>query len=188
MHDLAETPSVGDNSAAMRFKIVTKMDQLMHVFAVRAICFMEDEGLPVDHAFDDNDLQATHIIAYAGDEPVGALRVRWFSNFAKIERSTFRRSHRDPRNLKKAAAFVFEHIARKGYSRVITHASEQYAKVWRRILGFQVAEKAFTTYHDELYIELVKDLDVPMNAISLESEIAVLFRAEGAWDQPAKYE
>jgi hypothetical protein len=32
------------------------------------------------------DFGATHIIAYVGDEPVGALRVRWFQSFAMPER------------------------------------------------------------------------------------------------------
>ncbi len=30
------------------------------------------------------------MIVYAGDEPVGTLRIRWFKDFAKIERTAFR--------------------------------------------------------------------------------------------------
>jgi hypothetical protein len=76
---------------------------------------MEDNGMPADHSLDGNDIQATHVVAYARDEPVGALRIRWFKDFAKLERSAFRRSHRNPRCLRLAAQFVFGHIARKGY-------------------------------------------------------------------------
>ena len=64
------------------------------VFALRAICFMEETGLPFDHAFDGNDLQATHVVGYDGIEPVGTLRIRWFKDFAKLERTAFRKSHR----------------------------------------------------------------------------------------------
>ncbi|MBU6298911.1 MAG: hypothetical protein KJS68_11770, partial [Alphaproteobacteria bacterium] len=131
------------------------------------------------------------VIIYSGEEPVGALRIRWFKDFAKIERSAFRKAYRSPRNLKIAAEFVFKHIARKGYNRVITHASPLYARVWRTLLGFkQVADKppAFYAGHDEPFVELIKELDVPENAITLATPPAVLFRTEGEWDYASKYE
>ena len=39
--------------------------------------------MPAQHEFDGNDYQATHIIVYSGDEPIGTLRIRWFKDFAK---------------------------------------------------------------------------------------------------------
>ncbi len=177
----------GHNS--LRIGIVTTMEQLQHAYAVRAICFMEETGLPADHAFDGNDLQATHVVAYINDEPVGALRIRWFSDFAKIERSAFSKSYRHPRYLKMAAEFVFAHIARKGYARVITHASPSYARLWRSVLGFtEVVGKPPAVYHDEPHVELIKELTVPESAITLATDPAVLFRTEGDWDRAAKHE
>jgi len=79
---------VGHNS--FHVEVVKNMDQLIQIFALRAICFMEDTGLPYDHAFDGNDLQATHVVGYDGIEPVGTMRIRWFKDFAKIERTAFR--------------------------------------------------------------------------------------------------
>ena len=179
----------GSGHNSFRVEIVTTMEQLQHAYAVRAICFMEETGLPVDHAFDGNDLQATHAVAYIGDEPVGALRIRWFSDFAKIERSAFRKAYRHPRYLKMSAEFVFAHIARKGYSRVITHAAPGYARLWRAVLGFrEVPNKQPAMYHQEAHVELIKDLTVPENAITLDTDVSVLFRTEGNWDNAAKYE
>ncbi len=189
MSETNQQTAIGHNS--IRVEIVTTMEQLQHAYAIRAICFMEDTGLVAGHAFDGNDLQATHIIIYSGEEPIGALRIRWFSDFAKIERSAFRKAYRHPRHLKIAAEFVFRHIARKGYSRVITHASPLYARLWRSLLGFkQVADKppAFYAGHDEPFVELIKELDVPENAITLATDPAVLFRTEGEWDYASKYE
>ena len=189
MSETNQQTAIGHNS--IRVEIVTTMEQLQHAYAIRAICFMEDTGLVAGHAFDGNDLQATHIIIYSGEEPIGALRIRWFNDFAKIERSAFRKAYRNPRHLKTAAEFVFKHIARKGYSRVITHASPLYARLWRSLLGFkQVADKppAFYAGHDEPFVELIKELDVPENAITLATDPAVLFRTEGEWDYASKYE
>ena len=177
----------GHNS--LQVQIVTTMEQLIQVFALRSICFMDEAGLPFDHAFDANDLQATHVVAYDGTEPVGAMRIRWFKDFAKLERTAFRKTHRGIANVKTISNFAFRHIARKGYSRVITHASPIFARLWRTHFGFtQDREKSPVVYHDEKYVELVKMLEVPANAIIQETDIAILFRPEGAWDNPTKYE
>ena len=173
---------------ALRIEIVTKLEQFMHVMAVRAICYMEDTVFPADQAYDGNDFQCTHIIVYLQDEPIGAVRIRWFKDFAKIERTAFRPRYRDVGYLKALADYVFAHIARKGYSRAITHASPKYARLWRILLGMRKVNKASASYFGEDYIELVKELDVPANAITGDSDVDVLFRTEGAWDVIARYE
>jgi len=187
MNDTGNQGSIGHNS--VRVEIVTTQEQLQHAYAIRAICFME-EGVAAGQAFDGNDLQATHVIIYAGQEPVGALRIRWFKDFAEIERSAFRKAYRNPRHLKIAAEFVFRHIARKGYTRVVTHAKPLYARLWQKMLGFKVVEKPQVLFvgHDEPYIELIKELDSPANAINLATDPTVLFRTEGDWDRPSEYE
>lgn len=174
----------------VRVELVNSFEKLQHALAIRAICFMEEENLDADLALDGNDFHATHIIVYSDDEPIGALRIRWFKDFAKIERSAMRKAYRSPRNIKLAAEFAFQYIARKGFNRVITHAKPRYAKLWMLLLGFREAEKAPATYagHDDSYAELVRDLDVPDNAISINTEANVLFRAEGDWDYTSKFE
>lgn len=57
--------------------------------------------------------QATHFVAYIGDEPVASMRVRWFNDFAKLERSAFRKDYRDIKTVKFAAEFVLAHVAQK---------------------------------------------------------------------------
>jgi hypothetical protein len=175
----------------IRCEVVTTYEQMLHAYAIRAICFMEEHGVKARQTFDGNDYQATHMIAYAGDEPVGTLRIRWFKDFAKIERSSFRQAHRDMHVLKVVADFAFDHVARKGYDRVITHAQPKYARLWRMILGFKNAEgkkPVFFAGHEEPYVELVKELTPPPNAISELTDATVLFRTEGYWDAPSEFE
>jgi len=179
----------GDNQ--IRAEIVTTYQQLLHAYAVRSICFMEEHGVAAQHEFDGNDYQATHVIVYSGDEPIGTLRIRWFKNFAKFERTAFRKAHRNTRVLKAAADFAFDHVARKGFDRVITHSQPKYARLWRIILGFRNAEGKKPVYfegHNEPYIELIKELTPPPDAISENTDSVVLFRTEGFWDAPSKYE
>jgi predicted GNAT family N-acyltransferase len=180
--------STGHNS--IRVEIVTTQEQLQHAYTIRAICFMEENGVTAGQSFDGNDLQATHAIAYAGQEPIGALRIRWFKDFAEIERMAFRKAYRNPHYVRALAEFAFKHIARKGYSRVVTHAAPIYARLWQRMYGFKQAEKPPVLFagHPEPYIELIKELDVPENAITLASDPTIMFRTEGEWDIASQYE
>jgi len=181
---------VDRNDNNIRMQVVTSAEQFMHAIAIRAICFMEDTGLTADQAIDGNDYQATHILVYAKREPIGAARVRWFRDFAKIERTAFRRAYRNPRVLKRSAHFIFDHVARKGYHQLVTHAEPRYARVWQMLLGFEpiAGRPLVATEGHEPYVELVKKLSPPADAITLASHPKVLFRVEGQWDTPSAFE
>ena len=180
--------NVKDNSIYMT--VVTNATQLSHALAIRSICAFEESGLTVAQAFDGNDFQATHIVAYSDDEPIGATRLRWFKDFAKIERTGFRRAYRSARILKQCSEFIFNHVAQKGYAYLLTHAEPKYALVWKRVLGFrEVAGRPVVQTGDhEPYLELVKELSVPSDAISLQSEPKLFFRTEGFWHVPSAFE
>ncbi len=170
-----------DNS--LRFVIVTNSEQLLHAQAVRSICFLEETGLPAHFVFDGNDFQATHMVAYAGAEPIGAIRIRWFKDFAKIERTALRKAYRDPRILKRCAEFVFEHAARKGYAKVLTLAKPEFAAIWIRMLGFRklTGQACVLAADGESYFELVKDVAPAKQAITIQTDPNVLLQVEGHW-------
>jgi hypothetical protein len=172
-------------------KLVTSPEELTHALAVRAICFMEgDTKLTASQTIDENDYLSTHVIVYSKREPIGSARIRWFCDFAKIERTAFRPDYRDPRILKKSAEFIFNHIAQKGYRRAITHAEPKFSRVWERLLGFKRAagRPAVLTDGHEPYLELIKQLSPPIDAITLETDPVVLFRIEGRWHIPSEFE
>jgi hypothetical protein len=175
----------------LRMEVVTTYEQLLHAYVLRGICFMEEHGVKAQQTFDGNDYQATHVISYIGDEPVGTARIRWFKDFAKFERSCVRRAYRTPQVVRASGLFVFDHVARKGYEKIITHATPKYARLWRQLLGFKQVEDKEPVYfkgHAEPYLELVKKLTPPQDAISTRTEASVLFRVEGFWDQPSEFE
>lgn len=186
-----EIRTISPDHNQIRTEVVTTYEQLLHAYAIRSICFMEEHGVKAQQTFDGNDYQATHMIVYAGAEPIGTLRIRWFKDFAKLERTAFREAYRNVHVLKTFAYFVFDHVARKGYDKVITHAQPKYARLWRMTLGFRSVEGRKPVYfdgHPEPYLELVKELVPPPNAISPDTDATVLFRTEGFWDAPSEYE
>ena len=76
--------SIGGEAVTTR--LAMRMEDSLQAFAVRAACFIGELDVPYSEEFDGHDFGATHIIACVGDEPVGALRVRWFQSFAMPER------------------------------------------------------------------------------------------------------
>jgi len=79
----------------IRCEIATTYEQTQQACAIRANCFMDEHGVKSRQTFDGNDDQAAHMIANASDEPIGALRVRWFRDFAKFEHTAFREGCRN---------------------------------------------------------------------------------------------
>ena len=55
-------------------RLAMKMEDSLQAFAVRAACFIGELDVPFSEEFDGHDYGATHVIAYLGDEPIGAVR------------------------------------------------------------------------------------------------------------------
>ena len=170
----------------LNIRIVTNNEDMTVVWLLRALCFMQ-QGLSKEQAIDGNDFQATHILITHGKEPVATARLRWFAGFAKMERTCFREEYRSARLMLNVSSFVFDHIARKGYARLITQAEPKLAKMWQRLLGFEVVPQRDPLVYpnvSEECIELVKHLNVPNNVISEASTPLMLARVEGHWETP----
>ena len=77
----------------------------------------------------------------------------------------------------------------KGYRHIVTHAKPKTARLWR-MLGFEISEKAPTEFHghEEGYLELIKEIPLRNDAVSLSASSAFMFRQENSLDVPNSYE
>jgi predicted GNAT family N-acyltransferase len=172
--------------AAVSVTVAHTLDELMQAVAIRSLVYMGEQFCPYDEEFDGNDLAgATHLIARIGREPVGVIRLRWFCDFAKLERLTVLPSCRGgavPRALLDAA---FELAAKKGYRRIMGHTQVRLAPVLMRLGKVKVREgRARFTFSDHEYVETIRELSPPDDAVTIDSDPMVLLRPEGAWDRP----
>ena len=172
--------------AAVSVTVARTIDDLMQAIAIRSMVYMGEQFCPYDEEFDGNDLAgATHLIARIGREPVGVVRLRWFSDFAKLERLTVVPNCRGgavPRALLEAA---FELAAQKGYRRVMGHTQVRLAPVLMRLGKVKIRpnRKRFK-FSDHEYVETIRELSPPKDAINIDCDPLVLLRPEGAWDRP----
>ena len=158
------------------------IEDIMRVTAIRAAVYMAEQDCPYEEEFDGNDFCATHLIGWVNGEPVACVRVRYFGDFVKAERFAVRQTHRKSRIAFKMIRATMDHCARKGFTKMICHARNELISLYR-MFGFRVDEDARSlVFSDYAYTEMVRDLDPPTNAISIDTDPYALIRPEGEWD------
>jgi len=171
---------------AVSVTVARTMEDLMQAMAIRSLVYMGEQVCPYDEEFDGNDISgATHLIARIGREPVGCVRLRWFADFAKLERLTVAPHYRGgtvPRALLDAA---FDLAAKKGYRRIMGHTQVRLAPLLKRLgkVSVRPGRQPFT-FSDHEYVETIRELTPPEDAVTIDSDPMVLLRPEGAWDRP----
>ena len=119
-------------TGTIRIKAVHGFDEMAMVVAIRAAVFMGEMRRSYREEFDGNDHAATHLLAFVDDEPVGAFRIRWFADFAKLERLSILEPYR---NVKLVNALIREALdlsRRKGYQFVYGRALQKVVPLWQR--------------------------------------------------------
>jgi predicted GNAT family N-acyltransferase len=164
--------------------VVRSIEDFMRVVSIRSATFVAEQDCPYDEEFDGNDFCASHLLSYVGREPVGCLRIRYFADFAKLERLAVRHEFRDRRIGTKLMHAGVEFCRSKGYRRVYGRAQKDllgyYVNMgWRQLEGS--SEFYFSDYP---YIEIVIDPAPSPQAIRLGMDPYVLMRPEGQWDRP----
>ncbi|HUJ02936.1 MAG TPA: GNAT family N-acetyltransferase [Rhizomicrobium sp.] len=160
-------------------------DAIAKVFALRSAVFMTEQVCPYDEEFDGNDFcAATHILGTVNGEPAGVLRVRFFADFAKIERLAVLPRFRHSLIAKLIVEKGIEICRRKGYRTLYGHAQKRLTRFWEKF-GFRPMAKNFPlVYSDHEYVEMQADVEPGTDAITIMSDPYLIVRPEGHWDAP----
>jgi predicted GNAT family N-acyltransferase len=164
--------------------VVHSLDDLQKVFSVRAATYVAEQECPHAEEFDGNDLTATHLLGLVDGEPAGCLRIRYFADFAKLERLAviprFRQTRLAFKLIKAGIAFC----QAKGYRKLYGHVEPRVVKLWQRF-GFRTRTAAPTFGFSNLEF-MVGDLELPPvpEALTTMSDPYVLVRPEGQWTRP----
>jgi len=164
--------------------VARSIDDVMRVMTIRSAVYMAEQECPYDEEFDGNDFSAAHLLGYVGDEPAGCLRIRYFADFAKIERLAVRREFRNTRLSFQIVRAGIELCRAKGYQRLYGHSQKRLLKFWGRF-GFRPLEGAQEfVFSDFDYVEIVLDTTPHPQAISIGVDPYVMIRPEGRWHVP----
>jgi predicted GNAT family N-acyltransferase len=171
---------------ALEVSIARTLNELMEVMAIRTLVYVGEQTCPFDEEYDGNDFcGATHLLLRSGSEPIGALRLRWFADFVKLERVAVRREHRGGPGTLALVRAAFALAERKGYSVMLGHAQLRLVPFWRRHFGFEPrAGRPGFTFSDHDYVEIEAQIRPSEDAISINADPLVLLRPEGEWHFP----
>jgi predicted GNAT family N-acyltransferase len=164
--------------------IARTFEDLMRVVTVRSAVYIGQQECPYEEEFDGNDLCATHLLGYVGHEPAGCMRVRFFADFAKIERLAIREEFRKTRTAFQLVRAGFRLCQKKGYTRVYGHSQKRLVNFWSRF-GFRVMEGGQNfVFSDFDYVEIVADIERDPDSITIGSGPYTIIRPEGRWQVP----
>ncbi|MCA3565142.1 MAG: GNAT family N-acetyltransferase [Methylocystis sp.] len=169
-------------------KVVRDFEDMAKVFAIRgSACFSDPEHLYAKH-FDGNDFSSTHLLGFIDGEPVGTIRIRYFSDFTRIERLTVRPTHRKSRISFKLAKAAFAWCRDKGYTTVGGVARSELIPFWT-MLGFRLTEGKDPIYIYGLpHFDITLKLEPEEGAIKHMTDTMVLLRSEGRWHEAGHHE
>jgi predicted GNAT family N-acyltransferase len=112
------------------YQIATTLETLQKVFAVRAIVFVEEQGVSYEKEIDGYDYSAVHFLATIGNEPIGTARLQLFKDYVKIGRLAVRKAYRRKGIGKAMVNFILNHIIEMGYKKIKLHAQAYLVKFY----------------------------------------------------------
>jgi predicted GNAT family N-acyltransferase len=172
------------SSKAITIRIARDPNDLMTVFAIRSAVYLAEQDCPMEEEFDGNDLVAAHFLGFVGNEPVACLRVRFFGDFAKVERLAVRHQFRKSRVSFKLVQASVEYVKRKGFRKIYGQAQDRLVDFWAHFGAKPLPAKREITFSDFSYTEMLLEIEPSPDAITLESDPYVIIRPEGEWDEP----
>ena len=180
----APSPTKPQRQDVVSVRVVRSMEEMARVIAIRSAVYMGEQHCPFEEAFDGNDFSATHLICHRGHEPVGCMRIRYFADFAKLERLAVRNESRNSGIAGQIVDAAVELCRKKGYRVLYAHSQKRLLKFWEQ-RGFErmpgTREFAFSDFD---YVEVKLETEKHPQRITLGEDPYVLIRPEGQWDVP----
>jgi predicted GNAT family N-acyltransferase len=187
-HPTYETHGGEVSSIGSSIRIVRDFEDMAKVFAVRGAAYLTDPEHIYSKHFDGNDFSATHLLGFIDGEPVATIRIRYFSDFTRIERLAVIPQKRKSRISFQIAKASFDFCRDKGYRVVRGVAREELLPFWS-VLGWRVdAEKAPIYIYGLPHFEILRPLEASGSALNAAQDPLVLLRPEGRWGSAGFHE
>lgn len=184
LHAREAPPTAPKRRPEIGVTVARTMDDMMKVFAVRSATYMAEQFACYEEEFDGNDFCATHLLGMVDGDAAGCARIRYFGDFAKLERMAVRREYRNTRLMFELARMCVQHCREKGFRKLYAHAREDLVPLWSRFGAKLIEGRPPFSFSDVEYREMYMDVEPTPDAIRFGADPLVMIRPEGAWDRP----
>ena len=120
------------NNWSVEVRQVDSQEMFAMAMAVRAATFLAEEDITYQDEFGGNDFTGTHLLAFVNGDPAGVIRLRWFAQFALMERIGVRKRYRCYRVFAALARAALRLVRQKGYGFAVGRARGDTTKLWER--------------------------------------------------------
>jgi predicted GNAT family N-acyltransferase len=172
----------------VKIRVAASLSDLMQVVAIRAAVYLSEQTCPYAEEFDGNDFCAMHLIGSIGAEPAACIRIRFFADFAKLERLAVRHEFRRTLLAFEVVRAGIKLSRLKGYTQVYGHAQDRLVPFWTRFGARPLEPHRDLVFSDFSYTEMLLKTPRHPDALSLDSDPYVLIRPEGEWGEPGPLE
>ena len=166
-------------------ELVTSDELYKAAMAVRKQVFVKEIGIPKNDEFDGNDFCAAHVVAYIQKRhrklPIGTMRIRFFSDFAKFERMAVTRNFRKTNVSEDIMQYGFNYVAQKGYRKVYGMCKKELLSRWQRSGYYEIAGAEKVVQNGMILIPICRDLPQDERALTMASHPSFLTAKEGHW-------
>jgi predicted GNAT family N-acyltransferase len=169
------------HNQTLDLQVVRTPEQQNQAFAVRTLVYIGEQQCPWSEEFDGNDYTATHILGSVDNEPAATARIRWFGEFAKLERLAIRAEFRGKGFGHELLQFMIKLCEKKGYTKLYLHAQDRLQQFYEGYGFRQVGEKF--RFSDHEYVAMLSSLDANHSSLSIKHGPHLLNRPEGAWTE-----
>ena len=110
--------------------LVRDIDDLNEAFQLRRQAFVKGKNVPEYMEFDGNDFTSSHLLLRVDGKAAGTLRIRYFKDFAKMERLCIASDFRGlglPRYL---LDYTEDYLAHKGYTYFFSYILKELKTYW----------------------------------------------------------
>jgi hypothetical protein len=128
--------------------------------------------------------EARKAIGRLAANEVGGLRIRYFANFAKIERLAVRREFRHAGLGSHLVRAAVELCRFKGYQSIYAHSQKRLLSFWSQFEFRPLNGGREFVFSDFDYVEILLDTTPHPEAIALGADPYILIRPEGRWHLP----
>jgi predicted GNAT family N-acyltransferase len=179
-----EAPATRVSRDSVSVRVVRSMEEMARVIAIRSAVYIGEQRCPFEEEFDGNDFSATHLICHKGHEPVGCMRIRYFADFAKLERLAVREANRNVGLAGQIVDAAIELCRKKGYRVLYAHSQKRLVSFWEKRGFARMADAREFAFSDFDYVEVKLETEEHPQCITLSDDPYVLIRPEGQWDVP----
>lgn len=113
----------------------TTLNHLIDHYHIRKLVFIDEQKVSYEDEYDLAEKTKTPFVVYDNDIPIGAARINFLSEYAKIERVCILKEYRTQGIGKQLMEYLFAYCKSRGYNQIVISAQVQAMKFYEN-LGF----------------------------------------------------